>query len=138
MFSFSGYVLTRIPMPSSRTYYHAHMHTHAYTHTPSHTSHILATRSSWTLLLKNVRLTHFTTKNSQCIVYVCMCADMVYVYICMCVCICASMRLYTCICVCVCILVYRLWVLVSVFQRVDGVMHAHEFLCAYACVYVCV
>ena len=53
--------------PSSRTYYYAHTHTHAYTHTPSHTSHILATRSSWTLLLKNVRLTHFTTKNSQCI-----------------------------------------------------------------------
>ena len=50
--------------PSSRTYYCAHMHTHAYTHTPSHTSHILATRSSWTLLLKIVRLTHFTTKNS--------------------------------------------------------------------------
>ena len=53
--------------PSSRTYYHAHTHTHAYTHTPSHTLHILATRSSCTLLLKNVRLTHFITKNSQCI-----------------------------------------------------------------------
>jgi len=53
--------------PSSRTYYYALTHTHAYTHTPSHTSHILATRSSWTLLLKNVRLTHSTTKNSQCI-----------------------------------------------------------------------
>jgi len=53
--------------PSSRTYYYAHTHTHAYTHTLSLTSHILATRSSWTLLLKNVRLTHFTMKNSQCI-----------------------------------------------------------------------
>jgi len=71
-------------------------------------------------------------------VFVCMCADMIYVYICMCVCICTSMHLYTCVCVCVRIFVYRLWVLVSVFQRVDGVMHAHVFLCAYACVYVCV
>ena len=70
-------------------------------------------------------------------VYVCMCADMIYVYICMCVYICTSMRLYTCVCVCVCIFVHRLWVLVSVFQCVDGVMHAHVFSCAYACVYVC-
>jgi len=69
-------------------------------------------------------------------VYMCMCADMIYVYICMCVCICTSMRLYTCICVCVCIFVHRLWVLVSVLQRVDGVMHAHMFSCAYACVYI--
>ena len=71
-------------------------------------------------------------------VYVCMCADMIYVYICMCVCICASMSLYTCVCVCVCIFVHRLWVLVSVLQHVDGVMHAHVFSCAYACVYICV
>ena len=65
---------------------------------------------------------------------VCMCADMIYVYICMCVCICTSMRLYTCVCVCVCIFVHRL----SVLQRVDGVIHAHVFSCAYACVYICV
>jgi len=71
-------------------------------------------------------------------VFVCMRADMIYVYICMCVCICTSMRLYTCVCVCACIFVHRLWVLVSVLQRVDGVMHAHVFSCAYACVYVCV
>ena len=71
-------------------------------------------------------------------VYVCMCADMIYVYICMCVCICTSMRLLTCVFVCVCIFVHRLWVLVSVLQRVDGVMHAHVFSCAYACVYICV
>ena len=34
---------------------------------------------------------------------------------------------------------HRLWVLVSVFQRVDGVMHAHVFSCAYmhAYTYVC-
>jgi len=33
---------------------------------------------------------------------------------------------------------YRLWVLVSVLQRVDGVMHAHVFLCAYAqiCIHI--
>jgi len=71
-------------------------------------------------------------------VYVCMCADMIYVYICVCVCICTSMRLYTCVCVSVCIFVHRLWVLVSVLQRVDGVMHAHVFSSACACVYVCV
>jgi len=71
-------------------------------------------------------------------VYVCMCADMIYVYICMCVCICTSMLLYTCVCVCVCIFVHRLWVLVSVLQRLDGVMHAHVFSSACACVYICV
>ena len=71
-------------------------------------------------------------------VYVCTCADMINIYICMCVCICTSMRLYTCVCVCVCVFVHRLWVLVSVLQRVDGVMHAHVFSCAYACVYICV
>ena len=71
-------------------------------------------------------------------VYVCMCADMIHVYICMCVRICTSMRLYTCVCVCVCIFVHRLWVLVSVLQRVDDVMHAHVFSCAYACVYISV
>ena len=71
-------------------------------------------------------------------VYMCMCADMISVYICMCVCICTSMRLYTCICVCVCMFVHRLWVLVSVLQRVDGVMHAHVFSCAYVYVCICV
>ena len=79
-------------------------------------------------------------------VYICVCVyvygnDILYhyvysVYICMCVCICTSMRLYTCVCVCVCMFVHRLWVLVSVLQRVDGVMHAHVFSCAYACVYI--
>ena len=72
-------------------------------------------------------------------VYVCMCADKyICIYICMCVGICISMRLCTCVCVCVYIFVHRLWVLVSVLQRVDGVMHAHVFSCAYACVYICV
>ena len=51
--------------PSSRTYYYAHTHIHAYTNTPSHTSYILATRSPWNL--KNVKITNFTTKSSQCI-----------------------------------------------------------------------
>jgi len=46
------------------------------------------------------------------------------------------MRLYTCVCVCVCIFVHRLWVLVSVLQRVDCVMHVHVFLCIYVCVYI--
>jgi len=74
-------------------------------------------------------------------VYMCMCADMyicMSLMICMCVCICTSMHLYTCVCVRVCIFVHRLWVLVSVLQRVDGVMHAHVFSCAYVCVHVCV
>jgi len=51
-------------------------------------------------------------------------------------CVYASMRLYTYVCVCICIFVHRLWVLVSVLQRVDGVMHAHEFSCVYARVYI--
>jgi len=76
-------------------------------------------------------------------VYMCMCVCMrtcIYVYICMRIYICTSMRLYTCVCVCVCVCVFvhRLWVLVSVLQRVDGVMHAHVFSCAYVCAYVCV
>ena len=74
-------------------------------------------------------------------VYMCMCVCVwtcIYIYMCMCVCICICMRLYTCVCVCVCIFVHRLWVLVSVLQRVDGVMHAHVFSSACACVYVCV
>ena len=74
-------------------------------------------------------------------VYMCMCVCVrtcIYVCICMCVCICTSMRLYTFVCVCVCILVHRLWDLVSVLQRVDGVMHAHVFSCAYVCVCICV
>ena len=66
-------------------------------------------------------------------VYGCMCADM-YIIICMCVCTCTSMCLNTCVCVCVCMFVHRLWVLVSVIQRVDGVMHAHVFSCTYVCV----
>ena len=45
---------------------------------------------------------------------------------------------HTCVCVCVCIFVPRLWVLVSVLQRVDSVMHVNVFSCAYVCVYVCV
>ena len=49
----------------------------------------------------------------------------------MCVCICTSMRLHTCVCVCVYIFVHRLWVSVSVLQRVDSVMHACVF------VYIC-
>ena len=53
----------------------------------------------------------------------------------MCVCICTSICLYTCVCVCVCIFVYRLWVLVSVFQRVDSVMHAHVFSCVHMYAY---
>jgi len=74
-------------------------------------------------------------------VYVCTCADMyicIYVYICMRVCICTSMHLYTCVCVCVCVCVFvhGLWVLVSVLQRVDSVMHAHVFSCTYVCVCV--
>ena len=52
----------------------------------------------------------------------------VCVYMCMCVCVRTCVR--------VCIFVHRLWVLVAVLQRVDGVMHAHVFLCAYACVYI--
>ena len=46
------------------------------------------------------------------------------------------MRLYTCVCVCVCTFVHRLWVSVSVFQRVDSVMHAHVCSCTYVCVYM--
>jgi len=74
-------------------------------------------------------------------VYMCMCVCVrtcIYVYICMCVCICTSMCLYTCVCVCVCIFVHRLWVSVSVLQRVDSVMHARVCSCAYVCVYICV
>jgi len=76
-------------------------------------------------------------------IYMCMCVcarTCIYVYICMCVGICTCMRLYTCVCVCacVCIFVHRLWVSVSVLQRVDGVMHAHVCSCAYVCVCICV
>jgi len=65
-------------------------------------------------------------------VYMCMCVCVrtcIYIYMCMCVSTCICMRLYTCVCVCVCILVHRLWVSVSVLQRVDGVMHAHVCSC---------
>jgi len=74
-------------------------------------------------------------------VYMCMCACVrtcIYIYMCMCVCICIFMRLYTRVCVCVYIFVHRLWVSVSVLQRVDGVMHAHVCSCAYVCVCICV
>jgi len=73
--------------------------------------------------------------------HMCMCVRVwtcVCMYICMCVRICTSMRLCICVCVCVCIFVPRLWVLVSVLQRVDGVVHAHVFSCAHVCVCVCV
>jgi len=72
-------------------------------------------------------------------VYMCMCVCVrtciyIYIYMCMCVYICMCMCLYACVCVCVCIFVHRLWVSVSVLQRVDGVMHAHVCSCAYVCV----
>jgi len=70
-------------------------------------------------------------------VYMCMCVCVqtcIYICMCTCVCICICMRLYTCVCACVCIFVHRLWVSVSVLQRVDSVMHAHVCSCAYACV----
>ena len=73
--------------------------------------------------------------------FVCMCVCVrkcMYVYICICVCICTCMDLYTCVCVCVCIFVHRLWVSVSVLQRVDSVMYAHMCSCAYVCVCICV
>jgi len=65
---FSTTVSVPVPILANIPWGYAHMHTriHMHTHTPSHTSHIHATRSSRALLLKNVRLTHFTTKNSQC------------------------------------------------------------------------
>ena len=82
-------------------------------------------------------------------IYMCMCVCVrtcIYVYIYMCACICTSMRLYTCVCVCVCIFVHRLWVLVSVLQRVDRVscmrmcfrvhMHAYMYVCRY--IYMCI
>ena len=65
-------------------------------------------------------------------------APCTFAAVCMCVCICTSMRLYTCVCVCACMFVHRLWVLVSVLQRVDGVMHVHVFSCACVCVCICV
>ena len=60
----------------------------------------------------------------------------IYMHVCMCIYIC--MHLYTCVCVCVCIFVHRLWVSVSVLQRVDSVMHAHVCSCAYVFVFICV
>jgi len=84
----------------------------------------------------------FTRTFCMCVcVYMCMCVcvqTFLYVYIYMCVCICTSMRLYTCVCVCVFIFVHRLWVSVSVLQRVDSVMHVHVFSCAYVCICICV
>jgi len=70
-------------------------------------------------------------------VYMCMCVCVrtcIYIYMCMCICICICMRLYTCSCVCVCVFVHRLWVSVSVLQRVDIVMDAHVRSCTYVCV----
>ena len=68
-------------------------------------------------------------------VYICVCVrTCIYVFIC----ICTSVHLYTYVCVCVCLFVHRLWVSVSVLQRVDSVMHAHVCSCAYVCVYICV
>jgi len=67
--------------------------------------------------------------------YMCVCVRTCkFIYLCMCVCTCICMPLYTYVGVCVCILVHRLWVSVSVLQRVDGVMHAHVCSCTYVCV----
>ena len=74
-------------------------------------------------------------------VYICICVCVqicIYIYMCMCVCICICMRLYPCVCVCVCMFVHRLWVSVSVLQRVDGVMHVHVCSSVYVCVCICV
>ena len=71
-------------------------------------------------------------------VYVCICADMyicIYMHVCMYMYMHAFMHM--CMCVCVCIFVHRLWVSVSVLQRVDGVVHAHVCSCAYVCVCIC-
>ena len=72
-------------------------------------------------------------------VYVCGHDICIHLHVCMYLCIYAFIHvyIYIYICVCVSIFVHRLWVLVSVLQRVDGVMHAHVFSCAYACVYIC-
>jgi len=68
-------------------------------------------------------------------VYVCGHVICIYMHVCMCLYIYAFIH----VCMCsVCIFVHRLWVLVLVLQRVDGVMHVHVFSCAYACVYICV
>ena len=80
-------------------------------------------------------------------VYTCVC-----VYVCghdICIYMHVYMYLYICafihVCVCVCIFVHRLWVLVSVLQRVDGVcmrmcfrvhMHAYTYVCRY--IYMCI
>ena len=74
-------------------------------------------------------------------VYMCMCVFVrtcTYLCIFMCVCMGICMQLYTCVCVCVCMFVYRLWVSVSVFQRVDSVIHTHVCSGAYVCVCICV
>ena len=71
-------------------------------------------------------------------VYVCMYADM---YICIYMHVCMYMYMYAFIymCMCMCMqIVNRLWVPVSVHQRVDGVMHAQVWSCAYVCVCICV
>jgi len=95
----------------------------------------LPRRHSWRACVRSC--VHFV-----CVcVYMCMCVCVrtcIYVYMCMCVCICTSMRLYTCVCVCVCIFLHRLWVSVSVLQRVDSVMHARVCSSAYVCVCICV
>ena len=54
--------------------FHSHENTMHSTHTHTPWPHTHSTRLPWALLLKNVWLTHFTTKNSQCIclVYNCL------------------------------------------------------------------
>ena len=74
-------------------------------------------------------------------VYICVCVDVCGHDICIYMHVCMYLYIYAfipCVCVCVSIFVHRLWVLVSVLQRVDGVMHAHVFSSACACVYICV
>ena len=76
-------------------------------------------------------------------VYICVCVyacGHVYIYICACVYVYVYVCVYThvYVYVCVCIFVHRLWVSVSVLQRVDSVMHAHVCSCAYVCVCICV
>ena len=81
---------------------------------------------------------------------------MYILYVCVCKCVCVYvcghvyMYIYACVYVFVHLCVHThvyvyvyadlfidCGVLVSVFQRVDGVMHTHVFLCAYVCSYIC-
>ena len=75
-------------------------------------------------------------------VYICVCVYVcghVYVYIYACVYVFVHLCVYThvYVYVCVCVFVHRLWVSVSVLQRVDSVMHARVCSCAYVCVCIC-